>query len=130
MSYLERAVTDGHANDTWVGTVRCAVRRPRFPVPGGQGFSSCRWPKTGEAPAGTSQRDVPTTNGRAQVLEREANIIADLPRIYGKPEEYRFYKGDPNNDIQPVSKEALIGAIKKCHQTLWAGGKLSAPAAL
>ena len=27
----------------------------------------------------------------------------------------RFYKGDPNNDIQPVSKEALIGAIKKCH---------------
>jgi hypothetical protein len=66
--------------------------------------------------------------GRAQALEREANIIADLPRIYGKPEEYRFYKGDPNNDIQPVSKEALIGAIKKCHQTLWAGGKLSPPA--
>jgi hypothetical protein len=44
---------------------------------------------------------------------------ADLPRQYGKPEEYRFYKGDPNNDIQPVSKEALIGAIKKCHQTLF-----------
>ncbi len=63
-------------------------------------------------------------------LEREANIIADLPRQYGKPEEYRFYKGDPNNDIQPVSKEALIAAIKKCHQTLWAGGKLSPPAAL
>ena len=61
-------------------------------------------------------------------LEREANIIADLPRQYGKPEEYRFYKGDPNNDISPVSKEALIGAIKKCHQTLWAGGKLSPPA--
>ena len=40
------------------------------------------------------------------VLEREANIIADLPRQYGKPEEYRFYKGDLNNDIQPVSKEA------------------------
>ena len=34
-----------------------------------------------------------------------------------------------SNDIQPVSKEALIGAIKKCHQTLWAGGKLSPPAA-
>ena len=26
---------------------------------------------------------------------------------------------------QPVSKETLIGAIKQCHQTLWAGGKLS-----
>jgi hypothetical protein len=35
--------------------------------------------------------------------------------------------GDPNNDLQPVSKEALIGAIKKCHQTLCAGGKLSPP---
>jgi type I restriction enzyme M protein len=61
------------------------------------------------------------------VAGAQANIIADLPRIYGKPEEYRFYKGDANNDIQPVSKEALIGAIKKCHQTLWAGGKLSPP---
>jgi type I restriction enzyme M protein len=63
------------------------------------------------------------------VLEREANIVADLPRQYGRPEEYRFHKGDPNNDIQPVSKEALIAAIKKCHQTLWGGGKLSPPAA-
>ena len=45
------------------------------------------------------------------VLEREANIIADLPRQYGKPEEYRFYKGDPNNDPQSVTKEALIAAI-------------------
>jgi len=26
-----------------------------------------------------------------------------------------------SNDIQPVSQEALIGAIKKYHQTLWAG---------
>ena len=38
--------------------------------------------------------------------------------------------GDPNNDIQPVSKEALIGAIKKCRQTLWADGRLSLPVAL
>lgn len=66
---------------------------------------------------------------RYGVLEREANIVADLPHQYGRPEEYRFYKGDPNNDIQPVSKEALIAAIKKCHQTLWGGGKLSPPAA-
>jgi len=74
------------------------------------------------------------TRRRRHTLRRgrrsHANIIADLPRQYGKPEEYRFYKGDPNNDIQPVSKEALIGAIKKCHQTLWAGGKLSPSAAL
>jgi hypothetical protein len=62
-------------------------------------------------------------SGKYGVLEREANLIADLPRLYGKPEEYRFNKGDPNNDLQPVSKAALISAIKKCHRTLWTGGK-------
>ena len=62
------------------------------------------------------------------VLEREANIVADLPKQYGKPEEFRFQKG-AKDDIQAVDKETLITAIKKCHQTLWAGGKLSPPAA-
>jgi type I restriction enzyme M protein len=62
------------------------------------------------------------------VLEREANIIADLPRQYGKPEEWRFRKGT-KDDLQPVSKETLIATIKKCHQTLWAGGRLSPPMA-
>ncbi len=62
-----------------------------------------------------------STGERARVRCRRSQMT--------KPEEYRFYKGDPNNDIQPVSKEALIGAIKKCHQTLWAGGKFSPPAA-
>ncbi len=62
------------------------------------------------------------------ILEREANIVADLPLHYGKPEEFKFYK-DGTLDIQPVSKEDLIAAIKKCHQTLWGGGKLSPPAA-
>jgi len=62
------------------------------------------------------------------VLEREANIIADLPRQYGKPEEWRFLKGT-KEDIQPVNKETLIATIKKCHQTLWGGGRLSPPMA-
>jgi len=62
------------------------------------------------------------------VLEREANIIADLPKQYGKPEEWRFRKGT-KDDIQPVSKETLIATIKKCHQTLWGGGRLSPPMA-
>jgi type I restriction enzyme M protein len=62
------------------------------------------------------------------VLEREANIIADLPRQYGKPEEWRFRKGT-RDDIQPVSKESLIDTINKCHQTLWGGGRLSPPMA-
>ena len=63
------------------------------------------------------------------VLEREANIIADVPRRYGKPEDFRFYKGDADRDIAKGDKESLIAALKKCHQTLWGGGKLSPPAA-
>ncbi|MDO8684208.1 MAG: N-6 DNA methylase, partial [Armatimonadota bacterium] len=62
------------------------------------------------------------------VLEREANIIADVPRQYGKPEEWRYLKGT-SEDIQPVSKESLIATISKCHQTLWGGGRLSPPMA-
>ncbi|GAI83506.1 unnamed protein product, partial [marine sediment metagenome] len=60
------------------------------------------------------------------VLEREANIIADIPKQYGKPEEWRFRK-DTDDDIQAVNKETLIKTIKKCHQTLWGGGRLSPP---
>lgn len=62
------------------------------------------------------------------VLEREQNILADLPRAYGKPQEFRFYKGT-ENDIKPIAREDLITAIKKCHQTLWGGGRLSPPTA-
>jgi len=62
------------------------------------------------------------------VLEREANIVADFPRQYGKPEEWRFLKGT-KDDILAVSKETLIATIKKCHQTLWGGGRLSPPMA-
>ena len=65
---------------------------------------------------------------RYGVLEREANIVADLPRQYGKPEEFRFWKGT-QNDISAVTKKVLISTIKKCHQTLWGGGKLSPPEA-
>lgn len=62
------------------------------------------------------------------IYERENNILADLPKAYGKPQEFRFYKGT-ENDIKPVSREDLIAAIKKCHQTLWGGGRLSPPTA-
>ena len=65
---------------------------------------------------------------RYGILEREANIVADLPQQYGKPEVFRFRKGT-QNDISDVTKEVLISTIKKCHQTLWGGGKLSPPEA-
>lgn len=64
-------------------------------------------------------------------LERDKNVVADLPSGYGKPPEYKYYKGpsEAGPDIRPVSKGELIAAIKKCHQTLWGGGRLSPPAA-
>ena len=77
--------------------------------------------------AGQTRRFLDFTE-RYGVLEREANIIADLPKQYGKPEEWRFRKGT-KDDIQPVSKESLIATIRKCHQTLWGGGRLSPPMA-
>jgi hypothetical protein len=107
--------------NTSVGTVRRAVRARK---------AGAIIPAA--LPPGTSQRDVPTTDGRAQALEREANIIADLPRIYGK--ERRKAQGQTLNakmnfvrtvsafslqpsafpsPVQPVSKEALITRSRK-----------------
>lgn len=62
------------------------------------------------------------------VLEREANIIADLPVAYRQPELMK-YRYRTSSDIRPVAKDELISAIRKCHQTLWGGGRLSPPAA-
>ncbi len=77
--------------------------------------------------AGSTRRFLDFT-GRYGALEREANIVADLPVAYGRPEAFKFHKGGPL-DIAPISREGLIQAIRKSHQTLWGGGKLSPPAA-
>jgi type I restriction enzyme M protein len=61
--------------------------------------------------------------------EREKNIISDLPVRYGKPPDWRFYKNKPGRDLGGVSREELRAAIRKCHQTLWEGGKRSPIAA-
>lgn len=77
--------------------------------------------------AGTTRRFLDFSD-RYGAMEREHNIVADLPIQYGKPEEFKYTKGGPL-DIEPVKREELIAAIKKCHQTLWGGGRLSPPAA-
>jgi type I restriction enzyme M protein len=80
--------------------------------------------------AGATRRFLDFT-AKYGVLEREANIIADLPRAYGKPEEWVYRKagGDGFSDLRTVNREDLIRAIEKCHQTLWGGGRLSPPTA-
>ena len=67
---------------------------------------------------------------RFGVLEREANIIADLPAQYGNPEDYKYDDKAPGKpDIGAVTRDDLIKTIRKCHQTLWGGGRLSPPMA-
>ena len=66
--------------------------------------------------------------GKYDALEREQNIIADIPAEYGKPDNLNTSKTG-HRIIKAVSKEELISAIKKCHQTLWQGGKRTPPEA-
>lgn len=57
--------------------------------------------------------------------ERDRNLMTDIPVRYGKPPEWRFYKNVPGKDLAAVPREELRSAIRKCHQTLWEGGKRS-----
>lgn len=61
--------------------------------------------------------------------ERDRNHMTDFPVRYGNPPEWRFYKNANGQDLTAVSREELQAAIRKCHQTLWEGGRRSAIAA-
>ena len=61
--------------------------------------------------------------------ERDKNILTDIPIRYGKPPEWRFYKNEPGKDLAAIPREELRAAIRKCHQTLWEGGRRSPIAA-
>ncbi|MGH8646005.1 MAG: restriction endonuclease subunit M [Gammaproteobacteria bacterium] len=70
--------------------------------------------------------------------ERDANILADVPIRYGKPPAWRFYKGGFRmekgarvnaTDLPAIPREELRAAIRKCHQSLWEGGRRSPIAA-
>lgn len=57
--------------------------------------------------------------------ERERNVIADIPLKYGKAPKYKYTKGDKDKDLKVVTREDLISALEKCHDTVWQGGKLA-----
>ncbi len=61
--------------------------------------------------------------------ERDRNVLTDIPIRYGNPPEWRFYKNVPGKDLSAVPREELRAAIRKCHQTLWEGGRRSPIAA-
>nr|YP_009519691.1 hypothetical protein [Udotea flabellum]AYC65629.1 hypothetical protein [Udotea flabellum] len=54
--------------------------------------------------------------------ERKKNIISDIPVKYGESPKYKYYKQE-GKDLKIVSREDLIKALKKCHDTIWQGGK-------
>ncbi|HAB54159.1 MAG TPA: type I restriction endonuclease subunit M, partial [Ignavibacteriales bacterium] len=56
--------------------------------------------------------------------EREKNVIADIPKKYGKTPKYKFIKGELDKELKEVSREELIRALEKSHDTIWQGGKL------
>ena len=60
--------------------------------------------------------------------ERDKNHITDIPVRYARPPEWRFYR-NTEHDLAAVSREELRAAIRKCHQTLWEGGRRSPIAA-
>lgn len=55
--------------------------------------------------------------------EPERATITDIPISYGKIEEFRYKKGDPNWDLKTLDKSELKRALEKSHNTLWAGGR-------
>ncbi len=66
--------------------------------------------------------------------ERNNNVIADVPENYGNPPAWRFWKGGFRmenskrvnaSDLPAIPREELRAAIRKCHQTLWEGGRRS-----
>jgi len=61
--------------------------------------------------------------------ERGKNIVSDIAVKYGKAPKYRLVKGDMLNDLRVVSRDELIRALEKSHDTVWQGGKLAPTAA-
>ena len=66
---------------------------------------------------------------RFPAQERDRNHLTDIPVGYGDPPAWRFYKNKRGQDLAAVPREELRAAIRKCHQTLWEGGRRSPIAA-
>ncbi len=55
-------------------------------------------------------------------LEREQNVIADIPSNYGDVPTYLFHRGGA--DLGVVSDNILASTFDKCHNELWSGGRV------
>lgn len=62
--------------------------------------------------------------------ERDKNHLTDIPKRYGRPPKWRFYRAleEQRKDkgrLSAIPREQLRSVIRKCHQTLWEGGKMN-----
>lgn len=55
--------------------------------------------------------------------ERKKNIISDIPIRYDEPPKFKYYKQE-GKDLKIGSREELMKAFQKCHDTIEQGGKL------
>lgn len=55
-------------------------------------------------------------------LERESNIISDVPRNYGNTPEYRYHRSG-DNDLPQMDSAQLARIFSHCHNELWSGGR-------
>lgn len=58
---------------------------------------------------------------RVSILEKHR--LADLPIQYGQEPQYRFLKGDDQNDLKKSSYSELDTKFQLCHEEIWEGGK-------
>jgi len=56
-------------------------------------------------------------------MEREENVIADIPIRYGKVTKFKYKKGDIDWDLKEVTRDELLHKFQQSHDTLWEGGK-------
>lgn len=49
--------------------------------------------------------------------------IADIPVKYGKEPEFRFKRGDKENDLRKVTLDELSNKFQLCHDEIWGGGE-------
>ena len=74
--------------------------------------------------AGNTRRAMETAEWNDK--EPEKATITDIPISYGKIEEFRYKKGDPDWDLKVIDKSELKRTFDKCHNTLWGGGRRAA----
>ena len=55
--------------------------------------------------------------------ERKKNIIADFPIRFGKPQDWKFKKGDPNWELAKANTSQLMSIFSNSHDIIWEGGK-------